>query len=663
MRADLLADVYGADSEMRLRFLIIVSVISAVTLIGVDTSYGQPKWVKNARDTAAVMSFDRDAACAVVFKLFETEVSGSGSAHTKVKVAIKLLSADAETYGPLREITSPNRKIKNLKGWRLRSSGRKDVLAQDRIAYIDADASSGTYTDRKWLIATFDDLHSGDLVAYQYDIMEDEEPLAASKHYRFQNHQPVVFAQVRLKIPDDWALHQQGENLGPIEHVREDKEYVWTARRLPYRSDINYSPPWLSAARTLQVSAYPLEGNAEKGLATWADVARWASEMFDPACVPAENVIDLTHRLTGQLSAPWERIDSVVTYARDRVRYVAVELGDGGYRPRDAERVLELRYGDCKDKVTLLRSMLQVLGIESAVVLADATGAVDPEFPSVLQFDHVILALNLETLPQRTDFANCCVDDWLYFDPTVRGLPLGNLPSSLYDQYVLRLTADSCEMVRLPSLTPDRQRIVWYASAALMPDLCLQAGIRATEFNRRATATRRLVANLPPGDLEKSLTEYFAGLLPSSEISGFSFSAYDDSCVSEFSLRIPNYGKQAGEMIMMAPDFLLSTSALPKLELERETPVWLGSAGQRVFNLDLQLPSGFELSDSSYLSNDNCAISSYTAELKNLGNSLKYFVSFATNGGVLPIAQAAEAGTYLDGLRRTCGKQVVLIKK
>src|SRR2546425_8998451 len=46
------------------------------------------------------------------------------------------------------------------------------------------------------------------------------------------------------------------------------------------------------------------------------------------------------------------------TMVRDRVRYVAVELGLAGYQPRPSGETLAKLYGDCKDKATLLQSAL-----------------------------------------------------------------------------------------------------------------------------------------------------------------------------------------------------------------------------------------------------------------------------------------------------------------
>ena len=77
------------------------------------------------------------------------------------------------------------------------------------------------------------------------------------------------------------------------------------------------------------------------------------------------------------------------------IRYVGIEIGIGGLQPHTAEDVFRNRYGDCKDKATLLRAMLESVGIHSTWVLVDTRrGFVDPKIPSV-DGNHAIAAIEI----------------------------------------------------------------------------------------------------------------------------------------------------------------------------------------------------------------------------------------------------------------------------
>ncbi len=57
------------------------------------------------------------------------------------------------------------------------------------------------------------------------------------------------------------------------------------------------------------------------------------------------------------------------------------------------QNVLHNQYGDCKDKHTLLASLLEAEGMHASSVLINSSHKLDPDVPSPSQFDHVITML------------------------------------------------------------------------------------------------------------------------------------------------------------------------------------------------------------------------------------------------------------------------------
>jgi transglutaminase-like putative cysteine protease len=109
------------------------------------------------------------------------------------------------------------------------------------------------------------------------------------------------------------------------------------------------------------------------------------------------------------------------------IRYVAIELGDGGLVPNDVAEILTSRYGDCKDHVVLLQSLLQAKGIDSSAVLVNLGDAyrLSP-VGGLAPLNHVIAYVPALAL---------------YLDPTARFVPFGLLPESVMDKPVV-LTRD-----------------------------------------------------------------------------------------------------------------------------------------------------------------------------------------------------------------------------
>ena len=109
--------------------------------------------------------------------------------------------------------------------------------------------------------------------------------------------------------------------------------------------------------------------------------------------------------------------------------------------------------------------MLKQIGIDSYYVVIDTDrGMVNPKFPSIGSFNHVILAIRLPD--SVTDaglyavFKDPKLGRLLFFDPTNPYVPLGYIPSYLQDTYALLVTPDGGQLVSLPLLPPATNRLL-----------------------------------------------------------------------------------------------------------------------------------------------------------------------------------------------------------
>ena len=111
--------------------------------------------------------------------------------------------------------------------------------------------------------------------------------------------------------------------------------------------------------------------------------------------MPSPEVRTKAEELTKGLSSDLEKTEALYDYVAKNFRYVSLSLGVGRYQPHAASEVLHDQYGDCKDKHTLLASLLEAEGLHASSVLINSTRKLDPDVPSPSQFDHVITMLPL----------------------------------------------------------------------------------------------------------------------------------------------------------------------------------------------------------------------------------------------------------------------------
>jgi tetratricopeptide (TPR) repeat protein len=133
--------------------------------------------------------------------------------------------------------------------------------------------------------------------------------------------------------------------------------------------------------------------------ASWADLGALMAPLYDKAAViPAQGALRTELERIQSLSPdPKVRIEAALTLVQDRVRYVALAMGAGGYVPADAETTWSRRYGDCKGKTALLLALLHAMGTQAEPVAVTTTfgDGLDARLPMVGLFNHVLVQASI----------------------------------------------------------------------------------------------------------------------------------------------------------------------------------------------------------------------------------------------------------------------------
>src|SRR5205823_2343845 len=129
---------------------------------------------------------------------------------------------------------------------------------------------------------------------------------------------------------------------------------------------------------------------------SWSDFGLWYIGLVGPRRTPSAELKAKVGELTRDRATTLDKIAALARFAQKDIRYVAIEIGIGRYQPHPAVDIFGNRYGDCKDKVTVLGAMLKEIGVESYYVITTTVrGAVDRQFASLDGFNHAIIAIRL----------------------------------------------------------------------------------------------------------------------------------------------------------------------------------------------------------------------------------------------------------------------------
>lgn len=236
-------------------------------------------------------------------------------------------------------------------------------------------------------IINLEDVRVGDVIEFAYTT-EGYNPVFDGHFFAkiyFDYSIPVERLFRKLVVPEGLQLNVKYVNGDVLPETRKKNgviEYIWelnTVDAVVYDSN---TPVWYDANKHAVFSDF----------ADWRDVAAWAARHFslndkEKADLKAEVGAHIPFTDSGKF------VDDAIRFVQDEVRYLGFESGLNSHKPHAPLKVLQQRFGDCKDKSLLLASMLQVHGIEAHPMLVNTTtgSLLSDELPSALAFDHCVV--------------------------------------------------------------------------------------------------------------------------------------------------------------------------------------------------------------------------------------------------------------------------------
>jgi tetratricopeptide (TPR) repeat protein/transglutaminase-like putative cysteine protease len=191
---------------------------------------------------------------------------------------------------------------------------------------------------------------------------------------------------------------------------------------------------------------------------SWADVAQVMLPLYDKARKPepASPLVAMADDIAKTHATPEARMLAALRLTQDKVRYVALQLGESAFIPSTADQTWSRRFGDCKGKTAMLLALLDRLGIAADPVLTstEESSLLGGRLPSLYAFNHVVVRARLN----GRDFV---------LDPTSYGQrTLEELSSPGYE-WGLPIVAGA-QLWKVPEALPTRplseSEIVWDAS-------------------------------------------------------------------------------------------------------------------------------------------------------------------------------------------------------
>jgi tetratricopeptide (TPR) repeat protein len=276
-----------------------------------------------------------------------------------------------------------------------------DDTVQDLSAPVEHDAP--VYTDYRQKHITVPGLRPGEILEYDL-VTVVHTALAADQfwtEYSFDHNNIILNEEFAIDVPANRAIKLKTKP-GVDARISEEnghRIYRWTGSHLD-KENQNKEEKDKIKKKTPDDDRPDIQLTT---FATWEEVGRWYANLEKDRRVPSADVRAKAADLTKGLTTDLDKTEALYDFVAKNFRYVSLSLGVGRYQPHAAGDVLHNQYGDCKDKHTLLESLLEAEGLHADSVLINSSRKLDPDIPSPSQFDHVITLLPLPNQPLAKD--------------------------------------------------------------------------------------------------------------------------------------------------------------------------------------------------------------------------------------------------------------------
>jgi transglutaminase-like putative cysteine protease len=607
------------------------SVVTLVLLLGcVSLARGSsnpnlPDWMMQA---AAATGTWGDAKAVVLLDDTLLTVGPDGKAVERSRMVVKILRPQGREYAKPIAAFSKDLKLQSFHVWSIGPDGHHYAMKDNEYIEAGDNDPDMVFVDLRAKIASPPGADPGGIVGWE--VIEQLPSYETEDGWSFQNSIPVAQGAYEVDLPAGW--HQRAEwfhheAVAPTEVA--PGHFRWAMSNVPGvdLDDVPLSPAWEALAGRMSVRFS--SNDIPDGDALWANIGNWYYNLEAPQSEGGSDIATAAKSAAGDGDF-MARLSKIADFMQQQIRYVGVEIGIGGRQAHPAEQVFQKRYGDCKDKATLMISMLDAVGIRATWVMVDADrGVIDPGTPSEYG-NHMIAAIEI---PKGYDNPRLQAvvtaksgRRYLIFDPTNPYVPVGQLPGYEQGGYGLLMDGKDSQVIGFPVLDPDLSKTERTAKFELAPDGTLKGDVTVLRYGVSAWSARYRLAMSSDKEqrafIEKGLQQDFSSFTLNTETTQ-NVKQLDQPLKMDYSVTAPLYAKGAGSLLLVRPRVVGSVAEALD-DKPRHVPISFPGVGSWHDSFDVKIPAGYAIDDLPDPVNVDVGFATYHSEVKAQGDTLHY---------------------------------------
>jgi tetratricopeptide (TPR) repeat protein len=511
---------------------------------------------------------------------FENDGTGRHEVYARIRVQSE---AGVEQWGQLVVgYNSANERV-DISYVRVHKADSSIVTApsdsvQDLSIPLEREAP--VYTDYRQKHITVPGLRPGEELEYDY-VVATHTALAPGQfwmEYDFAKSGTLLDEQLELNVPKDRIIKLKTKP-GNDPKITEDngrRIYAWTSSHID-EDDKNKDKDKKQKKKAPKQPEPPAVQMTT--FSSWEEMGRWYAGLEKDRRQPTPEIRARAAELTKGKTTDIEKVEALYDYVAPNFRYISLSFGVGRFQPHAAADVLHNAYGDCKDKHTLLASLLEASGYHASSVLINSSRKLDPEIPSPSQFDHVFTLVPLGK-------------DEIWMDSTTEVAPFRLLSAQLRKKQALIIPQDATPHLEETPPDPPMVNRQYSAIDGKVNELGkLSANIRYELRGDSELYMRMLFRHVPRNKWKEWVKNMSSYTGVSGDVSELNVSDPADTHAAfkiSYKLDAPSFldwSKKKSDMVLP-----FSQIAMANADEDDTDPVKVGSPVEYVYHLRLEFP-------------------------------------------------------------------------
>jgi hypothetical protein len=349
-----------------------------------------PKWVKTIAIPESSSFSKYDIVTGYYSKLIDYQVNlEENSVFNREVINVVSYSgiSNASQLSVSLDTSYQKLKIHYLYIWRKGEKIDRTSELSFKMMNSEHKLQQGIYTGLLSAYDILNDIRKDDLIDFAYTLV--------GKNPIFNNEKSVIIPLESMNPIDYFSFHVlykkekdynykcvDCDSLISSSEINDFHQIEIQSRDIKGMKPEDNMPSWIMPYKYFILSSFK----------SWKDVNSWAQSVFALNSNP--DLDNVFKEIFSGKETTDEKINKIINYVQDEIRYMGNESGLGSIKPHSPELVVKQRYGDCKDKSLLLVTLLKKIGIKEvypALVNTQLQKEVDKLGPSNEIFNHCIV--------------------------------------------------------------------------------------------------------------------------------------------------------------------------------------------------------------------------------------------------------------------------------